>query len=41
MDVVPILGGAEDERRREPRDHDDLDLVVEGFVAFGGVSVTD
>jgi hypothetical protein len=41
MDVVPILGGTEDERRREPRDHDELDLVVEGVVAFGGVSVTD
>lgn len=43
LDVLPILGAATDERTRFDRDetHDDLDLVVEGFVAFGGVSVKD
>lgn len=41
MDILPIFGGAEDERKRHERDHDEVDLVVTGFVAFGGVSVTD
>jgi len=41
MDVLPIFGGAEDERKRRERDHDEIDLVVTGFAAFGGVSVTD
>ncbi|MFB6201666.1 MAG: LiaI-LiaF-like domain-containing protein [Halorhabdus sp.] len=41
FDVLPIFGGAEDERKRRERDHDETDLVVTGFVAFGGVSVTD
>jgi len=41
MDVLPIFGGAEDERKRHERDHDEIDLVVTGFAAFGGVSVTD
>lgn len=41
LDVVPVLGAAEDERLRTERDHEGVDLVVGGFVAFGGVSVTD
>lgn len=41
LDVLPILGGAADERPRREREHDDLDLVVSGFAAFGGVSVED
>jgi hypothetical protein len=43
LDVLPILGAATDERTRFDRDetHDELDLVVEGFVAFGGVSIKD
>lgn len=59
LDVLPILGGASDERRavaqRETADgagdegrpasreadKDEVDLVVSGFAAFGGVEVTD
>lgn len=41
MDVLPLFGGASDERMRRERDHDEIDLVVSGFVAFGGVEVTD
>jgi predicted membrane protein len=41
MDVLPILAGASDDRPRREREHDDVDLVVTGFTAFGGVSVTD
>jgi predicted membrane protein len=41
MDVLPIFGGAEDERPRREAEHDEVDLVVTGFVLFGGVSVTD
>jgi predicted membrane protein len=41
MDVLPVLGGASDDRARTERRHEDLDLVVSGFAAFGGVSVTD
>jgi hypothetical protein len=44
LDVLPILGAATDERARFERDvagDDAVDLVVEGFVAFGGVSVKD
>ncbi|MBR1369869.1 hypothetical protein RJ53_10420 [Methanocalculus chunghsingensis] len=53
LNVLPILGGAEDERRR-PRaggergdgdadkgTHDQPDLIITGFVAFGGVTVKD
>jgi hypothetical protein len=39
LDVLPVLGGATDERPPRERGHDDLDLVVSGFAAFGGVSV--
>lgn len=41
VDVLPILGGAEDERPRRVEEHDEVDLVVTGFAAFGGVSVVD
>ncbi|QFU81103.1 LiaF transmembrane domain-containing protein [Natronorubrum aibiense] len=41
LDVLPVLGGASDDRPRREQDHDGVDLVVTGFAAFGGVSVTD
>ena len=41
LDVLPIFGGAEDERPRREEDHEQVDLVVSGFAAFGGVSVND
>ena len=41
MDVFPIFGGAEDERKRRDSDHDEIDLIVTGFVAFGGLVITD
>lgn len=41
MDVLPVFGGAEDERPRREEEHDQVDLVVTGFAAFGGVSVKD
>jgi predicted membrane protein len=45
MDVLPILGGAEDERprssARRENDSEKPDLIVTGFVAFGGLSIKD
>ena len=41
LDVLPILGGASDDRPRRGDGHDEIDLVVTGFAAFGGVTVTD
>lgn len=41
IDVLPILGGAADERSRGERRHEEVDLVVTGFAAFGGVTVSD
>ncbi|WP_327052098.1 LiaF transmembrane domain-containing protein [Halomicrococcus gelatinilyticus] len=41
MDVLPVFGGAEDERPHRSEEHDEVDLVVTGFTAFGGVSVSD
>ncbi|WP_340100229.1 LiaF transmembrane domain-containing protein [Salinibaculum salinum] len=41
IDVLPIFGGASDERRRTERTHEEVDLVVTGFAAFGGVEVND
>lgn len=42
FDVLPVLGAATDERpRREAPDHEATDLVVTGFTAFGGVSLSD
>lgn len=41
MEVLPILGGASDDRPRREGEHEGVDLEVTGFAAFGGVSVTD
>ncbi|SEK42947.1 LiaF transmembrane domain-containing protein [Haloferax larsenii] len=41
LDVLPVLGGVEDERPRQEPTHDSVDLVVSGFCAFGGVTVKD
>lgn len=41
LDVLPVLGGASDDRPRREGEHEAVDLVVSGFAAFGGVSVTD
>ena len=41
MEVLPILGAATDERARTENVNDEVDLVVTGFVAFGGISVSD
>jgi predicted membrane protein len=41
MDVLPVLGAAEDDRLRREEEHEEIDLVVTGFTAFGAVSVTD
>lgn len=45
VDALPILGGVDDERPRRPIEgeaepKDGPDLVVNGFVAFGGISIT-
>lgn len=39
MDVLPVLGAAEDSRRRYETVNDEVDLVVGGFTAFGGIEV--
>lgn len=41
MDVVPLFGGATDDRPRRERTHEETDLVVTGVAAFGAVSITD
>jgi hypothetical protein len=45
LDVLPILGGAEDDRPRRARDEGAapgaVDLIVTGTALFGAVSVTD
>lgn len=41
LDVLPVLGGASDERLRGDEVHDTVDLVVTGTVAFGGVTLKD
>ncbi|ELZ91750.1 transmembrane protein [Haloferax mucosum ATCC BAA-1512] len=41
LDVLPVLGTAEDERPRREAEHVTVDLVVSGFCAFGGVTVKD
>jgi predicted membrane protein len=41
MDVLPVFGAAEDDRPRRAEEHDEVDLVLTGFAAFGGVSVVD
>lgn len=41
FNVLPVLGATEDERLRVETDHDEVDLVVTGSVAFGGVEIKD
>lgn len=41
VDVLPIFGVAEDNRPRPAESHDEVDLVVTGFVAFGAVELLD
>ncbi|WP_229110833.1 LiaF domain-containing protein [Halapricum desulfuricans] len=41
LDVLPIFGGASDDRLRAQHQHDDVDLIVTGFAVFGGVAVKD
>lgn len=43
LDVLPVLGGATDDRPRREADQqrEGVDLVVTGFAAFGGVTVDD
>ncbi|SDM09162.1 Cell wall-active antibiotics response 4TMS YvqF [Halogranum gelatinilyticum] len=41
LDVLPVFGAAEDDRPRREAEHDGVDLVVTGFCAFGGVTVTN
>ncbi|WP_458188232.1 LiaF transmembrane domain-containing protein [Haladaptatus sp. NG-WS-4] len=41
VDVLPVFGGAGDERARSEKRHGEIDLVVTGFAAFGAVEVSD
>lgn len=41
LDVLPVFGGAADDRPNRAEEHEEVDLVVTGFAAFGGVSVSD
>lgn len=45
MDVLPILGGADDERprsyARKEAGEGKPDLIITGFVALGGFSIKD
>jgi hypothetical protein len=41
LDVLPVFGATEDERPRRETEREGVDLVVTGFCAFGGISVTD
>ncbi|WP_323192576.1 LiaF domain-containing protein [Halostella sp. PRR32] len=41
VDVLPVFGAATDDRPRRDEEHEEVDLVVTGFAAFGGVAVTD
>ncbi|MBV0901512.1 LiaF transmembrane domain-containing protein [Haloarcula salina] len=41
IDVLPLFGAAEDSRPRADDEHDEVDLVVTGFVAFGGLELLD
>ncbi|MFC4359990.1 LiaF domain-containing protein [Halobium salinum] len=41
VDVLPVFGAAEDDRPRRAEEHEEVDLVVTGFCAFGAVEVTD
>lgn len=39
LDVLPLFGGASDERPRSPAEHEEVDVVVTGLALFGGVSI--
>lgn len=43
MQIIPILGGVDDERKRRDIEAEKSkpDLIIQGFVALGGVSITD
>ncbi|QIB74065.1 cell wall-active antibiotics response protein [Halogeometricum borinquense] len=41
MDVLAVFGDASDDRPRRETQHEAVDVVVTGFTAFGGVSVSD
>jgi hypothetical protein len=42
LDALPILAGVEDSRlRTDGETHAEVDLVVSGFVALGGIEVKD
>ncbi|WP_458205067.1 LiaF transmembrane domain-containing protein [Haladaptatus sp. NG-SE-30] len=41
VDVLPVFGGASDDRPRREGQHGEIDLVVTGFAAFGAVEVSD
>ncbi|MFC7020080.1 MULTISPECIES: hypothetical protein [Haloarcula] len=41
IDVLPLSGATEDRRPRADEPHEDVDLVVTGFAAFGGVEILD
>lgn len=41
LDVIPVLGASSDERPRREETNEQVDLVVTGLAAFGGVSVSD
>jgi len=41
MDVVPILGGAEDKHRNVPDAEAKATLYVKGTAIFGGITVKD
>lgn len=39
LDVLPLFGGATDERSRSSAEHGAVDLVVTGMALFGGVNI--
>lgn len=41
VDAIPIFGDTSDRRRRQTDTHEEADLIVTGFVAFGDITVRD
>ena len=41
LEVLPVFGASEDSRLRVDAEHETVDLVISGFVAFGGVELKD
>ena len=41
IDVLPLFGATEDSRPRADEEHETVDLVITGFVAFGAVELLD